>query len=175
MLLGTRKNWLNIVDNSFICVVIILDLYLMLRISQGIRRHSAQIHAHNQQQQPTINVNRYKKSVRTMYYIIGVFLVCFLPGFVFLLVNRVLKGAGISIGIAAYYVVNSANTLVLLNSALNPFIYCLRIQEICNALLQLLRSQPQWQYVHLFLCKIAKNWVYELYCSNWHTIQMLSI
>ena len=135
------RNWVYIIDYSFTSAVIILDVYLMLRISRGIRRHIEQIHVQQHPQQPTMNMQRYKRSVRTMYYITGVFLVCYLPYMVVGLLYHVLKEVGISMGIEMYYAFQLVYGIVMMNSALNPLIYCWRIVEIRNALLQVLRRQ----------------------------------
>ena len=121
-------------------MVVFLDISLVLKISHAIRQRVIQLHS-QQQPQPSINMQRYKKSAKTMYYILGVFLVCFLPSLGFFLVDDGLRAAGINMGAERYYAFYFAIMIVLLNSALNPLIYCWRIQEIRKALTQMLRRQ----------------------------------
>ena len=89
-----------------------------------------------------MNTQQLKQSVNVMYYITGVFLVCNLPSLIIYVVYWQTASMD-NVGTVLIYAGNLANTLVLLNSALNPLIYCWRIEEIRNALLQLLRRQSQ--------------------------------
>ena len=91
----------------------------MVTVSRGIRRHMSQIHIHQQQQRPNVSMLRYRKSIKTMYYIMGVFILCYLPSIVFTLATFGLKEAGISIGIAYFYAIHFALTFIMVNSALN--------------------------------------------------------
>ena len=118
----------------------------MVKISRVIRKHSEQMHAQQQQQQQTMR--HHQKSVNIMYYIIGTFTVCYLPSYVFYIVDYGLRAAGIDTSrIEYHYAGHLANTLVLLNSALNPIIYCWRIEEIRQALVKLFRRLSQ-EYIN---------------------------
>ena len=130
-----------IVNDSFLLMFIPFNIYLMLKISRVIRRHSAQIHAQQHRQRPTMNMQRYKKSVNVMNYIIGVFVVCYLPSFIVFIVYDVLKTKMLGKNVELYYILHLSITFVLMNSGLNPLIFCWRIEEIRNALVQLLRRR----------------------------------
>ena len=142
-LLATNKDWLNILNDIFILIIVIIDVYLMIKISRVIRRHSAQIHSQQQINQPTMNIQRYKKTVNVMNYIIVLFLLCYMPSFVVYAVMYSLKTAGLKRGIWFFYVAHSASTIVFMNSAINPLIYCWRIEEMRNALFQIFRRHPR--------------------------------
>jgi len=129
---------LNIIVFGFIipCLVL-LNIVSMVLISRAIKKHSAQIQAQQQPAQPIMNMQRYRKSLSTMYYIMGTFVVCYCP----LLFIQSIEIAMIKE--RRYFIISDllTDTLFMMNSALNPVIYCWRIQEIRNAVLQLLRRQ----------------------------------
>ena len=116
--------------------IITLNLHFLIKIFQVIRRHSVQIQAQQQSVQHTMDMPRYKKSVNTMYYVIGAFLVCYVPYAGTMVVNR-----DTSKKITQYdlILVVVTETLVMFNGVLNPLIYCWRIHEIRQAAFQLFR------------------------------------
>ncbi|XP_031560823.1 cannabinoid receptor 1-like [Actinia tenebrosa] len=71
---------------------------------------------------------RYKKSTSAMVYILGVFIVCYVP---ILIVNIsiIIRGYTKSEKIAYVY----TSTILLMNSSVNPIIYCWRISDIRRA------------------------------------------
>jgi len=127
-----------IVSTILMVLMVILNAFFIFKISRVIHKHSVQIQAQEQsvQQNITVDLPRYKKSVNTMYYVIGAFMMCYVP---FAIVM-------IWISIDKYFsfekrcIVTIGETLLLLNSALNPVIYCWRIQEIRAASWHLLRG-----------------------------------
>jgi len=123
--------------------VVLLNIFLMLKISRFLRRHLAQIQAQQQSAQPTINMPRYKKSVNTMYYITGAFILCYCP----LLFTQTTLMVTRKTGIERFIAETLSEILLMLNSLLNPVIYFWRIHEMRNAVVQLMRSvrcQCQW-------------------------------
>jgi len=140
MLNFVNLSWYSTVLKVLLFSVVLLNIVLMVLISRAIKRYSAQIQAQQQPAQPTMNMQRYKKSVKTMYYIMVTFVVCYCP----ILFLRIIKVAMKQAGIVEWPRIvarDFTNILFMMNSALNPVIYCWRIQEIRNAVLQLLRRQ----------------------------------
>ncbi|XP_031572611.1 melanocyte-stimulating hormone receptor-like [Actinia tenebrosa] len=117
--------------------IILVNVFFIFKISQVISRHSLQIHAQQQSVQQSIDMPRYKKSVNTMYYVIGAFLVCYLP-FVGTMVIHTIFAQNQSKELYCFILITA--TLVKFNSVLNPFIYCWRIREIRSAACKTLRS-----------------------------------
>jgi len=126
----------EMVNVILIFFVVLLNIFLMLKIYRFLRRQSAQIQAQQQSAQPTINMQRYKRSVNTMYYITGVFVLCYCPTLFTYITFLVTRKTGIELFIL--YILTY--TLLVLNSLLNPVIYFWRIQEMRNAVVQLMRS-----------------------------------
>ena len=127
-----------------IFAVIIMTIYLLLngffifKISCVIRRHSAQIHAQHQSTRQTINMPRYKKSVNTMYYVIGAFVLCYFPLGIKIAMEAGFVGYKPSPERLIFY--RFSFSCLFINTVLNPVIYCWRIQEIRESCINLLRG-----------------------------------
>lgn len=74
------------------------------------------------------NILKYKKSTIAMLYILGLFLVCYVPT---LIVQTAILLTGYTQGAKIAYVYIS--TLLLVNSSVNPAIYCWRMADIRRA------------------------------------------
>lgn len=123
---------------SYIVLLLIacaLNFIFLCLINRTVRRHTAQINALHAGANQAMNI-RMKKSVNVMYYVIGTFMVCYCPYMVCLLAVTIqgewTQTIRIFFRIGEY--------LVLLNSLLNPVIYCWRIEEMRNAARQRLRE-----------------------------------
>ncbi|XP_078368332.1 melanocyte-stimulating hormone receptor-like [Oculina patagonica] len=121
--------------------VILLSTFLIttlstLKIFQIVRRHRRQI---SQQQQSfqinTVNVLKCRKSAVTVLYVYGLFLLFYFPIFLTSLATLFI-GYTLEVKIAYNY----ATSAVLINSCLNPLVYCWRIKEIRRAVTNLLRK-----------------------------------
>ena len=123
-----------------VVLIISVNFFCIFQISRVIHRHSVQIQAQQQSVQQSIDMPRYKKSVNTMYYVLGAFLSCYLP----LIGSMVIHGVFIQMRTKELSIfVLSSSTLVMFNSVLNPFIYCWRIREIRVAAFNTLRRLVQ--------------------------------
>lgn len=108
---------------------IVLNIVLLCKINQTVRRHSAQIQS--LQAQSTVNI-RMKKSVNVVYYIIGTFVLCFFP-YVGCIVAIVITESWTQ---TIRILFRAAEFFALMNSLLNPIVYCWRIEEMRNAVRQ---------------------------------------
>ena len=111
-----------------------------------VRRHAHQIHS--LQVQPTVqenapnvtNASRLRKSTFMTIYVYVLFLVCYLPWVCALGFISFSRGLAVLKAVYQY-----TFTLVLLNSSLNPLIYCWKLrgvrQTIMNTLLNAISSQ----------------------------------
>ena len=113
-------------------IVCYTKIYLMLR------SHQAQVQEHGHQGQPNrgrpMNITQYRKTVSTALWIQIALVVCYLP-----------------YGIAAIFLIKGLRTqfldfaweliisLFMLNSTLNPLLYCWKIKEIRQAVIGTLR------------------------------------
>lgn len=112
-------------------ILLFLNGYFFFAISRVIHRHSSQIHA----QQPSINMPRYKKSVNTMYNIVGAFVLCYVPFLVGLVTFAVFKQTE---GILGFRVITI--TCLFMNGLVNPIIYFRRKRDLRNAAGQIIRG-----------------------------------
>ena len=72
-----------------------------------------------------------KKSTLTMFYILIIFLLCILPLFVYQIVVVILNPPEDDQSVRLAY--RFASSFSMLNRALNPALYCLRIDELREA------------------------------------------
>lgn len=113
-----------------------VNIIFLVKISQAVRRHSAQIRSQEQSTQFNANIPRFKKSVKTMHLIIAAFVVCYSP---YLLIsaldalqdNDARKYSRIKV---------IAQTTLMANSLANPVIYCIRIDEIRKSVVRLFKT-----------------------------------
>lgn len=125
-----------IIPAVFVTVSFLTTTVLNWRICVAIRHHTHQMQALQVQQvQPATseraNASRLRKSVFTVVIVYTVFWVCYLPFVCVMLLERSPVNE-----IAARY----TWTLVLLNSSLNPLIYCWKMRHIRQAVVNILRS-----------------------------------
>ena len=139
------KFWMKTADwNVFPLVILFVTLLVIAfstsKIFQIVRRHQRQINDQNMAvlslQTNTVNVLKCKKSAVTVLYIYCLLLIFYLPFGVTMLVEAFI-GYTRSVKIAYDYV----KTVVLINSFLNPLVYCWRIREIRQAVKNTLRRQ----------------------------------
>ena len=102
-----------------------------------IRRHQQQIHANESSQnfaQPSINFEKYKKSVFSILYILVIFYIGYLPMAITLgLVPFAMKNEKVII--VSFYV---STVLLFLSSSLNPVLYLWRMKDIRNEVRKLI-------------------------------------
>ena len=107
------------------------------KVFQIIRQHQQQVRGNQSSQnfgQPAINLEKYKKSLVTILYILALFSISFLPMVVSLFM---LFHLGLNIETGTVYSV--ALVLLFLSSSLNPFLYLWRMNDIRNGVKQLFR------------------------------------
>ena len=107
---------------------------LFLKIYLTARHHRNQIHALQVHCQ-IANAARLRKSAVGTLYIYLVFLKCYLPNFCSFAVMAIFQ---FSTGVKVLVI--SSITLVLLNSSLNPVVYCWKMRHIRLAILDTLRN-----------------------------------
>ena len=109
-----------------------LTLFAYFKVFQIIRKHQNQVQAN----QNSIDIEKYKKSVFTILYILAILLLGYTPYLVCVLVISV-----VDLGIVSWYgIFNACATIVLSSSVLNPLLYCWRIKEIRNSVRVIVRN-----------------------------------
>jgi len=123
-----------LIDLVMFIGLIMLNGIFMAVIYRVINRHSTQIRAQEQITTPTINIPRYKKTVNTIHLVMGAFVLCYVPH------SCIVTMDIISINTDLRMLFTITETLVMLNSVLNPVIYCWRVPDIRNAVYQVIRN-----------------------------------
>ena len=167
-----------------VAVLFILPIFLFLigvnswcyyKIMRVVRQHHVQINvqarafnhvAPSPEQvvpgQNSFQMSGYMKSLKTAFYIAGAFVLCYIPLASFLSLlkfspqNAISKHAISSILIVA-------ETVVYLNSSLNPVIYFWRVKKLRQAAVHQLRKIGKW------------NTVQRLQIDNTQTVQILQL
>ena len=110
----------------------ITSVFCYGRIFLVLRNNQVQPHSNNSQGQPSqtvpLNIARYKKTVFSALWVELALVVCYLPHEVVEILLLV-RGLTPSVLEARSF----SAILVLLNSSLNPFLYCWRIREVRQA------------------------------------------
>jgi hypothetical protein len=118
----------------FICATIVY-----CRIYLAVRRHRNQIQVLQvqqvQQNDEMTNAVRRRKSAVSTFYVYLVFLVCYLPIYCLGIADMFSAPSSPLTGPSLYLQI-----LRLLNSSLNPFIYCWKIKHIRHTIMDTLRN-----------------------------------
>jgi len=115
-----------------VAISLLGTLAVYVKIYQVVKRHKAQIRDQLTVQLSEIEVSRLKrlrKSAVNTLYVFFVFILCYLPFFVAIAINNILKSSNTSVVLAYEFSV----TLMLSNSSLNPLMYCLRLRDFRTA------------------------------------------
>ncbi|CAH3155222.1 unnamed protein product [Pocillopora meandrina] len=129
-----------------ICAVLLLCMvtstFCYARIYNILRHHQNQIQVihvqaapFSQGSSPLIAISRYKKTVSSAIWVQGAFLACYSP----YLFAIIFKLTGTAIPSFCFFRELSLS-LVLLNSSLNPFIYCWKIDGVRKAAKDVIKS-----------------------------------
>ena len=137
-ILCLKRFWMPVVISRVISVLIYISLasaaFSYLKIFVTLRRHSIGLQDFAQQGNPNrggmspLNIKRYRKTVSTGLCIQLVLVACYLP-YGIVVAMAAANGYSSSYNLA----VRVTTTLVLLNSSLNPILYCWRIGGVRKA------------------------------------------
>lgn len=103
----------------------ILNAFFIGKIIVAVRHHRNAIHA----LQSSLDLPKYKRSVNTMYYVIGVFILCYVGYVAALVLLVVLQEWTETVTIVMLF----ADTVMMFNGVVNPLLYCFRIKDIRDA------------------------------------------
>ena len=149
---------------SVIVVVLLLISVTYIKIYRRLRAQQIQPQAPDQAQQQagnTLNMARYRRTASAMVMVYVLFLICYLPSYCSSAVRLVIEMTALSEFLSEF-----CYSFVLLNSLLNPFVYCLRLPEI--------RTEAVKQLRKLFCRSVSAqwtkdkdwNWAYSLPCYS---------
>ena len=114
--------------------------FFYFKIYLAVRHHSNQIHVLQAQlaqnnEGDIANAARERKAAVGTFYVYLVFLICYLPATCY---SIILKSAGRSTMVLQFGV--CADTLIYLNSSLNPLIYSWKMRHVRHAIVEILRN-----------------------------------
>lgn len=115
---------------------------LYYKIYLTIKRHKEQIQSQMQQlaeNNEVANSARITKSAHGTFCISLLFWVCYLPHLFISIARRIHGNQGVTIRVLYVF----SETLVLLNSSLNPVVYCWKMKQIRHTMLEILRKMSR--------------------------------
>ena len=129
----------NLLVVSIVAVCSLITVFSFCKIYRVVRRHQVQIHAQMQvqvgQQDNSLNMPQFKKSFLSMFLIYVVFILCYLPVFLALVI---MSTTGITVTKYSFYELGME--IVCINSSLNPFVYFWRLEQVRVAVLETTRN-----------------------------------
>ena len=147
-----RLFWGSPITSRFRVIVvsmcIVTTTFTYTKIFLTLRRHRSQVQDHVQQsnQANQLNIARYKKAVSTALWLQFTLVICYLPQVILATLFINTKPSSSSILAVSY-----AITLAFLNSSLNPILYCLKIDEVRQAVKDAIRQVVCcWALVELY-------------------------
>ena len=160
----TNTKFRHAVRISVGSVSLLVISVVCMKIYRRLRAQQIQPQGPDQAQQQagnTLNMARYRRTASAVLMVFLLFLICYLPFWSSVAVRLVIDRTALSL-----YLWGFSYSLVLLNSLLNPFVYCLRLPEI--------RTESEKQLRKLF-CRSSSaqwtdgkdwNWAYSLSCYS---------
>ena len=130
-LIGRWRSDITILLGAILLTLsLVISVFCYTRIHLKLRKQQAQVQNHVPQGQPNgggipLNIARYKKTVSSILWVQLALAACNVPW----VIPAVLSVNGIENGVAWIAVM----TLVLLNSSLNPMLYCWKIRQVKQA------------------------------------------
>jgi len=119
---------------TFLCLVTAI-IFSYTKIFFNLRRHENQVQDHVQQPNPRnqLNIARYKKAVSSAIWLQLTLVACYLPYGVVAASHARIELSPSLLNAGIY-----TATLVFLNSSLNPLLYCWKLDEVRQAIRQVL-------------------------------------
>ncbi|XP_068739042.1 adenosine receptor A3-like [Montipora capricornis] len=126
----------NVVAGVTMILCVLFSLFSYSIIFVKLRQHQAQVQDVINRRQPnggriSLNITRYKKTVDSIAWIQLTLVICYVPFFVCLMIDH-------SRGPLIVY--DFTVTLFLLNSSINPVLYCWKMKEIRQAVKETVKS-----------------------------------
>ena len=128
-----RTKSARIIITIVLTLCLIISLFSYTKIVLRLRQHQSSVRDNAQQGQANtggspLNLERYKKTVVSVALVQLALVICYFP---FNMFNTLIHLKGIHPNIC--FLLDFTTALLLLNSSLNPFLYCWRVKEIRQA------------------------------------------
>ena len=120
-----------------LCLVTTISAYTKIFLSLRHNRIRVENHVAQGQQGQAIPLNlaRYKKAVYSALWVQVILVICYLPYNIAIALSSQKE-----ISLSTYLAIIFTGTTVCLNSALNPLLYCWKIREVRQAVIETLRQ-----------------------------------
>ena len=122
---------------SVLCLVTTIFAYAKIFVT--LRHNQIHVQSHAAQGQPSqaipLNIARYRKAVYSALWVQGTLGICYLPYTIAIFLTPQ-RGMPLSIYLARKF----TGSMVLLNSSLNPLLYCWKIREVRQGVKETLRQ-----------------------------------
>jgi hypothetical protein len=152
--LGLAGAYIQLVCVSVLIITFIVLSLIYAKMIKLAKQHQHQINSQQPSDQPpNQDVARQKKALKTAVYTIGALMACYLPIVIVVIIDMILQQNFPHN--TRYIVVSFAETLVHINSTLNPIIYCLRSREIRAAVFKVLNVCENGQRITRSLSKMT--------------------
>ena len=134
------SNAVGIILVSVESVCYLTTAFFYFKIYLAVRHHSNQIHVLQAQlaqnnEGDMANAARERKAAVGTFYVYLVFLICYLPSTCYGIIHRSDGPSTMLFQFGLY-----ANTLIFLNSTLNPLIYSRKMRHVRHAVMEILRN-----------------------------------
>ncbi|XP_031550307.1 trace amine-associated receptor 13c-like [Actinia tenebrosa] len=152
--LGLAGAYVQLVCVSVMIITFVILSFIYAKMIKLAKQHQHQINSQQPSDQPpNQDVARQRKALKTAVFTIGALMACYLPIVIVVIVDIILNHR---LSYSTRYIVASfAETLVHINSTLNPIIYCLRSREIRAAVFKVLTVCENGQRIARSLSKIT--------------------
>ena len=143
-IVGTSTRFLNLRITSWFQYIVsglclVTTIFAYAKIFVTLRHNQIHVQSHAAQGQPSqaipLNIARYRKAVYSALWVQGTLGICYLPYNIAVVLT---PRSGMSLLI--YLARNFTFSMVLLNSSLNPLLYCRKIREVRQAVKETLRQ-----------------------------------
>ena len=122
---------------GFVALFVLVG-FLYLKMCKVVKRHRNAIAALQSDPEVTRRILKQRKSLKTTIHVIGAFIICHMP----LVLSLTVVWLGvISIGRTSFLLLSWSGLMALVNTCLDPFIYCWRENRIKRGIIHLLRCR----------------------------------
>ena len=149
LMIWIPPNVVRIISVLFASVCYLTTAFFYFKIYLAVRHHSNQIHVLQAQlaqnnEGDMANAARERKAAVGTFYVYLVFLICYLPNTCSWIMYNSDRSSQVFLQFGLY-----ANTLMFLNSSLNPLIYSWKMRHVRHAIMEILRNilphPQQWR------------------------------
>ena len=135
----TNVPFVAIIEGTLAICCFAVSSFAYFKVFRIINHHQRRVHTTTHSYGPgqaVINLEKYKKSVRTILWVWALFLFCYSP---FALSSVLANALNVS-DETSLTILHLATTILLMLSSLNPFLYIWRLRDIRAEIRQLLQQ-----------------------------------